>query len=242
MVIPSELTAIVTAGGKGIRLPGEVRKQYLEFGGKPLLALVIGLFVAFDPVDQIVVTVPAEDIPMVKDMIRRIYQQNASLIRVIAGGATRQESVHNALRICPSETGYVMIHDGVRPFVTTGLLRELYRKVKRYKAVIPVTEAKYTIKEVEKTRVVRTLDRNRLVQVNTPQAFTYQLIRSCYDRASTDRVAFTDDASVVEFYGHPVYTVSDSGVNIKLTTAIDLAIMEVMFTLFDEVDSNENTK
>ncbi|MBM4403611.1 MAG: 2-C-methyl-D-erythritol 4-phosphate cytidylyltransferase, partial [Candidatus Cloacimonetes bacterium] len=72
--------------------------------------------------------------------------------------------------------------------------------------------------------------------------FTYQLIRSCYDRASTDRVAFTDDASVVEFYGHPVYTVSDSGVNIKLTTAIDLAIMEVMFTLFDEVDSNENTR
>jgi len=234
MVGNLEVIAIVTSGGKGQRLPGKVKKQYLEFNGTPLIAQTISIFVAFDPVDLIVVTVPEEDIPMVNDMIKRIFQKNASIIKVIAGGKTRQESVHNALSICPSDTGYVMIHDAVRPFVMVEVLYDLLRKVKKYKAVIPVTEVKNTIKEVSKTKVIRTLDRSRLVQVNTPQVFVYNLVKTAYNRALADKLSFTDDAAVVEHYGHPVYCVWDSEMNLKLTTEVDKMFMHILFSVMED--------
>ncbi len=232
MVRNAEVIAIITGGGMGQRLPGKIKKQYLEFNGVPLIAHTIRLIHAFKAVDRIIVTVPSEDIPYVTDLCNQVCQKGTDSIKVITGGHTRQESVYNALKICPAETGYVMIHDAVRPFVLTSVMHKLLQAVKNYQAVIPATEVFYTIKEVEKTTVVKTLDRSRLVQANTPQVFDYQLIKSAYDRAFAEGLAFTDDASVLENFGYPVHTVSDSEFNIKLTTETDLAIMQTIYNFF----------
>ncbi len=232
MVRNAEVIAIITGGGMGQRLPGKIKKQYLEFNGIPLIAHTIKLIHAFKAVDRIIVTVPSEDIPFVIDLCNQVFLKDTDAIKVIAGGQTRQESVYNALKICPAETGYVMIHDAVRPFVLTSVIHKLLQAVRNYQAVIPTTEVFYTIKEVDKTKVVKTLDRNSLVQVNTPQVFDYQLIKSAYDRASAEGLAFTDDASVVENYGYPVHIVRDSEFNIKLTTETDLAVMQTIYNLY----------
>jgi 2-C-methyl-D-erythritol 4-phosphate cytidylyltransferase len=129
--------------------------------------------------------------------------------------------------------GIVLIHDGVRPFVSYNLITNCVEGAYNFGACIPVTDVVDTIKEVSEDGIVQnTLNRARLKSVQTPQSFDYELIRDCYIKAVTEDESFTDDASIVEFYGHKVKTIDGLPRNIKITTPLDLRIAEIFASIY----------
>ena len=140
------------------------------------------------------------------------------------GGEKRQNSVFNALKKCPIDTDFVMIHDGVRPFVSDKDISQLLNKAQKFKAVIPIVRVKNTIKQIKGGQVVRTIPRDNLVNALTPQVFDYQLIHNCTPTALKNRVEFTDDSSIMEYYGYPVYVLECGSENFKITDPFDYEI------------------
>ena len=142
-------------------------------------------------------------------------------IKIIEGGKTRQESVFNGLKVLDSD--YVLIHDGARPMITTQIIKNTITSVVEKKAVSVMTKTIDTIKEVnEQGRIIKTIDRSKLYNTQTPQAFEYKLIRQAHETL-IDK-SFTDDAGMVEFLGKDVYIVEGDYRNIKVTTKSDLAL------------------
>lgn len=215
-------TAIITAAGSGTRMGGSVKKQFLELGGIPIIIRTLEKFFASDVIDNIIVTAPEEDIRYCEELIRQYFAEEDKPWLVIPGGLERQDSVFAALQSCPSETAYVFIHDAVRPFVSLELITELFKMAVREKAVIPVGRMKHTIKTICGEYVESTLQRDRLVQVYTPQVFSHNLILSAYEKAYEEGFVSTDDAALVEYAGTPVSYLFSSDLNIKITDATDL--------------------
>ncbi len=215
-------TAIITAAGSGLRLPGATKKQYRELAGIPILIRSMEPFILSPLVDNIIVTSPEDDITLCEAMIQQYYADYDKPILVIAGGGERQDSVFGALQRCPEQTDFVFIHDGVRPFVTLDLLEELYQLAVEEGSAIPAAKLKHTIKEVEGQYAVTTLDRGSLIQVFTPQVFAYPLIMDAYLQAYTAGYVGTDDASLVELTGSKVRYMLSSELNLKITDEIDM--------------------
>jgi len=217
-------TAIITAAGSGSRMGGSVKKQFLELGGIPILIHTLGKFFNSSVIDSLIVTAPENEVGYCEELIYRYFEDTDLPWIVIPGGIERQDSIFGALQNCPPTVEYVFIHDGVRPFVTEDVITELYDMVQHYKAVVPVARLKNTIKSIEDDHIERTVPRQNLVQVFTPQVFSYKLICAAYDRAYEEGFVSTDDASLVEHYGGKVYYKFCSDLNIKITDEFDLFI------------------
>ncbi len=214
--------AIITAAGGGTRLSGTTKKQFRELGGIPILIRTLGRFFASALIDSIIVTAPEADVGYCEDLIRRFFEDSTKPWLVIAGGMERQDSIFGALQRCPADTGYVFIHDGVRPFVNEDLLTALYEIALKESAAIPVARLKNTIKTIEQEYVGQTLVRDNLVQVFTPQVFSCSLIKAAYAKAYQDGFVSTDDASLVEYYGARVAYHFSTDLNLKITDELDL--------------------
>lgn len=220
--------AIITAGGLGLRLPGDVKKQFRMLNGKPLLVRAIEPFTLFEGLSEIIVTLPKNDI----DYFRTIAADYLTLdnpecpIRFCEGGMQRQDSVFNALRLCPSDTRFVIIHDGVRPFVSEKVLAELLSITREYGAAVPGAPVKNTIKTVKDDIIDHTIRRDILLQVYTPQVFHYEILMKCYHRAMNEEYYSTDDAALFEHYGYSVHYMIDSSYNLKVTDAFDFFLAE----------------
>jgi 2-C-methyl-D-erythritol 4-phosphate cytidylyltransferase len=215
-------TAIITAAGSGTRLGGTVKKQFRELGGIPILIRTLGRFFASAYVDNLIITAPEDDVSYCESLIAQYFEATLKPWIVIPGGVERQDSIFGALQRCPSDTWLVFIHDAVRPFITEELIGELHEIACRDKAVIPVARLKHTIKAIEGDHVSRTLPRDALVQVFTPQVFAYPLIMAAYDKAYQDGFVSTDDASLVEHYGAKVRYHFCTDLNLKITDEFDL--------------------
>lgn len=220
--------AIVTAGGMGLRLPGDVKKQFRMLNGKPLLIHTLEPFMQNKQVNDIIVTLPGEDIDFVRDVIARHFESTGTkkTITYCKGGHFRQESVYEGLKLCPEDTDFVLIHDGVRPFVTTKLIDELLSLAQDFGAAIPGAPVKNTIKTITGKIIDHTLRRDKLLQAYTPQVFGFPLLMKCYNRAMTEGYLSTDDASVLEHYGYSVHYIEDSSPNIKITDEFDFFMAE----------------
>jgi len=218
--------AIVTASGVGKRFPGTCKKQFRTIAGRPVLAYAIDNFVHNKEIDGIVVTVPYNEIEQTITQLHALYQN--SDIQVVEGGETRQKSVLRALNTLSLDTNIVLIHDGVRPFVNEAELMEMLRICYEVDAVIPVHKVKNTIKEVSENKVVRTLFRNSLVEVYTPQIFRYDMILKYHRLADQQGLSFTDDASIIEHYGMPVYTYETEQVSLKITDESDFNVAKII--------------
>ena len=144
-------------------------------------------------------------------------------IVIIEGGATRQASVYNGLK--HSECDYVLIHDGARPMITTDLINQAIEMVKDKKALTVATKTIDTIKEVVDGKIVKTIDRSKLYNTQTPQAFEYNLIKQAHEKLKGQN--FTDDAGMLEELGYDVYILNGSYKNIKITTQSDIDIAKV---------------
>ncbi len=211
---------IIVAGGKGLRMGGEVPKQFLPIDGIPVLMRTMMRFREYSKELQIILVLPRGQ----QDYWSALCQEYDFAVpyRLADGGATRFHSVQSGLALIPDdEQGVVGVHDGVRPFVSLDVIDRCYQKARDAGAVIPVTPVVETLRH-GMTTVPR--DEYRLVQ--TPQVFDIQLLKAAYQQTYTD--AFTDDASVVEAYGHAVTMVDGNRENIKITTPFDLRVAAVL--------------
>ena len=218
--------AIIPAGGAGRRMGGDVPKQFLPLSGMPVLVHTLRAFQRSPIIDEIFLAVPEGDMAAVR---RDLVEEHglSKVTSVLAGGAERQDSVANALMHVRDDHGIVLVHDGVRPFVTAELIRRVVAAAVEHGAVAVGVPVRETVKAVSAAGVVvKTVEREGLWLTQTPQAFRRQVICSAYEKAARDGFSGTDDASLVERMGNEVHIVLGDYRNIKITTPEDLALAE----------------
>jgi len=224
------VSAIIVAAGKGTRMGSEMPKQYMTIAGKTILDTTLYKFEKSNEIDEIILVVNKEDLDYVNSEIAISYDK---ITHVIPGGKTRTESVFEGIKAVRNDCGILLIHDGVRPFVSYNLISTRIENAFLYKACIPVIDIVDTIKEVSKGGFVqKTLDRTQLKSVQTPQSFDFDTIRECYFNAVMEDETFTDDASIVEYYGYKVKTIEGLPRNIKITTSLDLRVAEILASIY----------
>jgi 2-C-methyl-D-erythritol 4-phosphate cytidylyltransferase len=218
--------AIITAGGVGTRFSANKKKQFVEVNGRALICWTVDKFVAHPLVSNIIVTTPEDSIEQTRELL--LEQSRTKSISIVTGGPTRQDSVLNGIHALDDDTDLVLIHDGVRPIISLEEISLLIELGRKYKGVIPAHKIKNTVKEVVNGKVVRTVDRERLYEVYTPQVFDYKTIKECHLKAKEDEVYFTDDAALFENYGYDVFVAETSPYNIKLTEQVDLDLISLL--------------
>lgn len=220
-------TAIVLAAGSGKRMHSNIQKQFLQINGKPLLYYTLKAFQR-SRIDEIVLVTGADSVTYCREEIVNRYGFT-KVSAVVAGGSERYHSVYQGL-LAAAGSEYVLIHDGARPMVSPELINELMEKVQEEKACISGVPVKDTIKVVDaQGYVTNTPDRKTLWSVHTPQAFSYDLIRSAHEAFRLDGCpdGVTDDGMLVERYTScPVRMVGGSYANLKVTTPEDLPLAE----------------
>ena len=212
---------IIVAGGKGLRMGGDIPKQFLPVGGRPVLMRTIERFRAYSSTLHIILVLPKAQ----QDYWQALCQEYQFAVdyQLADGVETRFHSVQNGLALVPDDAkGVVGVHDGVRPFVSIDVIGRCYEAARIHKAVIPVTPVIETLRHVSEGTKPRS--DYRLVQ--TPQCFDIELLKAANRQPYCD--GFTDDASVVEAYGHAITLVEGNRENIKLTTPFDLKIAEIL--------------
>lgn len=225
----NRVAAIIVAAGKGTRMGSEMPKQYMTIAGKTILDTTLYKFEKSNDIDEIILVINKDDIEFVKDEISPFYEK---ISHVVAGGKTRTESVYQGIKKVRN-CNIVLIHDGVRPFVSYNLINTCIENAINHKACIPVIDLVDTIKEVSEDSIVtKTLDRKKLKAVQTPQAFDFSILRECYENAMTEDVEFTDDASIVEYYGYKVKTIEGLSKNMKITTPLDYRMAEILASTY----------
>ncbi len=212
----SSVDVVIVAAGTGERFGGNVPKQFLDLGGAPLLAWAIDAFRAHPAVGRVVVVLP-------RAVVQAPPAWLAAGARLVEGGPTRGDSVRGGIRNVRSGAEVVLIHDGVRPFVSAELVDRVYRAASQGPTVptLPVTD---TVKELDGAgRVIHTLARARLRLAQTPQGFPGDMLRELYEDVETAVLrAATDDASLFEGMGIPVQAVEGDPLNLKVTAPGDL--------------------
>lgn len=216
---------IIVAGGKGLRMGGDIPKQFLPVNGKPVLMRTLEAFHAYDPYIHIVLVLPESQQAYWKELCET-YQFTLSH-EIAHGGETRYHSVKNGLAFIQGE-GLVGVHDGVRPFVSQEVIARCYEEAKEKKAVIPVIGVVETVRQLTGQASV-TVPRDMYKLVQTPQVFDVSLLRQAYQQTYTE--AFTDDASVIEALGEQIHLVEGNRENIKITTPFDLKLAELLCSI-----------
>lgn len=227
------IAAIIVAGGKGLRMGGPVKKQYLMLDHIPVLSRTLLAFDRCEKIDQIILVVPGTDIDYCRSFIIEPYAFKHK-ISIVSGGKERQDSVWNGIQrvrkeFSGTERGLVLIHDGVRPFVSQSLITESIRMALEHKACVPCLKIAETVKQSDDHETIaRTMDREHLYAAQTPQSFDLQLLVDAFVHAANTGFNATDDASVVEHFGKPVYIIDGEKNNIKLTTSQDLKLAQFL--------------
>ncbi len=210
---------IIPAAGRGTRMKSNINKQYIKLLNKPVITHTLDLFYNDERIKDIVLVIKDTEVSYCQKNILEKY--NFNNVHIVAGGKTRKESVFAGLMAFSPAIDYVIIHDGARPLLNMKIIERVVNNLDKYKAITTGVEVKDTIKIKDSNNFVyRTMDRNRLVAIQTPQAFSYKLILKAH-REFAD-VEVSDDASLVEKMGQPVKIVKGSYENIKITTPEDL--------------------
>ncbi len=226
--------AIIPAGGAGRRMGGGVPKQYLLLAGVPVIVRTLQAFQSAPTIDDIYLVVPEGDIPDVRQEIVAINGLS-KVSMVIAGGVERQNSVRNALLHVCDDHEIILVHDGVRPFISADLIRNVVTAAVEFGAATVGVPVKDTMKEVRADgTIVKTISREGMWLTQTPQAFQRPIILAGYEKAVQEGFFGTDDASVVERMGVPVRMILGASDNIKLTTPEDLVRGEAILRRFLE--------
>ncbi|WP_414045481.1 2-C-methyl-D-erythritol 4-phosphate cytidylyltransferase [Macrococcus equi] len=213
---------IIPAAGMGKRMQAEKNKILLMLNDKSILEHTVEVFQNDANCRAIHLAAQKDEIEMMQSML----QAYDKIGNITEGGSERQYSIENVLKaIEPCE--YVFVHDAARPFVTQETLNKLHESVQQHQSVIAAVKVKDTIKRVQDKKVSETLKRDELWQVQTPQAFDYQLLLDAYNKADKEKFFGTDDASLVERISE-VHIVESDYDNIKLTTPEDMFFAEAI--------------
>ena len=237
---------IIVAGGKGLRMGTDIPKQFLPIGGKPVLMRTIERFREYSESLQIILVLPKTQQDYWKELCHQysfpLPQQggvgggSGAPYLLADGGETRFHSVQHGLALIPDDAeGVVGVHDGVRPFPSIEVIKNCYETARTAKAVIPVIPVVETVRQlidsdsqlsILNSQLSKTVPRDHYRLVQTPQTFDIQLLKAANRQPYND--GFTDDASVVEAFGHKITLVEGNRENIKITTPYDLKIAEVL--------------
>lgn len=221
--------AIVVAAGKGERFGGNIPKAMLELAGIPLMAHSLQTLNKSPYIDKIILVTSKELIPICeKDII-----QKYSLIRVddiVEGGKERQDSVMAGLKAIHRPTAKILIQDAARPFLTEKMIEKTFSALKHYDGAVIGTKLTDTIKMLsDDYRIEKTVSRNNLWSVQTPQSFNYPILIQAYQNALDSKIEMTDDAGLLEQLGRNIKLIPGSKFNIKITTPEDLALAELIY-------------
>lgn len=213
-----KFSAIITAGGTSSRF-GNTNKLLEIIHGKEIIKHTVDAFINAN-FDEIIICANKSIIEILANIFK-----NYESVKIIEGGNSRQASVYNGLKSITS-CDYVLIHDGARPMVTPEIIEKTKNAVVEKKAVSVMTKTVDTIKEVDPSgKIIKTIDRTKLYNTQTPQAFEYNLIKTVHDKLQQEN--FTDDSGMTESLGYDVYIVEGDYKNIKVTTKSDLALAQI---------------
>ena len=217
-----KVSVIIPAAGQGTRMGSSTPKQYLLLNGQPILHHTLMAFETCGLVDSVTLVVPKNDLESAqKKWDYKIVKH------IVEGGKERQDSVYNGLKAIPADTDIVVVHDGVRPFVTPDMLQRSIEAAKEFGAVITAIPVSDTIKQADSENfVTRTVDRNGLWRVQTPQTFQYKVFDEAFQKAVNDSYYGTDEGSLVEHAGKKLKIIMGSELNIKITRQEDLILGE----------------
>ena len=216
--------AIIVAGGKGERMNSTIPKQFLTLAGKPVLMHTLQQFHRYSDEIKLILVLPA-DLFEIWTILCMTYHFTLPH-EVVAGGMTRFYSVKNALDTI-TERALIAIHDGVRPLVDVETIKRCFEEAEKSGAAVPVVDLVDSIRQVNPSGS-NAVDRKNFRLVQTPQVFSSKVIQKSYQQAYSEQ--FTDDASVAEAAGYTINLVEGNRKNIKITTAIDLKLAQIMLT------------
>ncbi len=225
------VTAIIVAGGMGKRLGQPIPKAFVPLADKEIFRYSLELFDEMSLFDKIVLVVPQEALDSSQEKIAALNLKTSC--EVVVGGAERWESVKNG--VIASEANLVMIHDAARPFVTTKVVTDLLENIGDEAGIITANPVVDTVREFEGEYCGRTVDRSKMVAVGTPQLFDRSLLTACFEKISTMESLPTDEAMLLEEFGHKVLFAYGNRLNFKVTTPEDLEIAEALLAQRGEI-------
>jgi 2-C-methyl-D-erythritol 4-phosphate cytidylyltransferase len=229
--------AIIPAAGAGVRMGGVTPKQFLSLEGVPIFVHTLRKFAASEVIDQILLGVRPEDMDRAcKEISAERFSKE---VRLVAGGASRQETVARCLDQALPETEVVVVHDAVRPFIELAMIRQIVEAARQDGAAILGIPSVDTVKKVQRQTILGTIPRERIVLAQTPQAFRFAILRQAFDRALAEGYIGTDEASLVEHDGHEVKVIMGSDRNIKITKPTDLPLARLYIAQEREHVRNE---
>jgi 2-C-methyl-D-erythritol 4-phosphate cytidylyltransferase len=216
--------AIVLAGGAGKRMGSSTNKQFLLLDNRPILVHALQIFQECRAIDGIYLVVNQKDLPTIQEGILEPYHFS-KVMKLVVGGRLRQDSVRNGLEAIEESCDIVVIHDAARPFVSPAFVEKSISLMEMFDAIIPAIPVRDTIKMISKEGFVqKTLERDPLWQIQTPQTFKYDLVLKAYREGMGKKLCGYDDASFIEFLGKKVKVIEGSPYNIKITTPEDMII------------------
>jgi 2-C-methyl-D-erythritol 4-phosphate cytidylyltransferase len=214
-------SAVIVAGGSGLRMGSDIPKQFLELKGHPVLFHTLMKFDCINEIDEIIIVVPQNLKESSEKQINEFDLKKP--FRVKSGGRTRQESVKEGLSCISAESSKVLIHDGVRPFVKKEEIRSLINELDFFDGVILGLSVVETIKKTDDQNIVsQTIPRDNIFLAQTPQGFRVSVLKKVHEWALEDGLVLTDDAALLENFGFRVKVLEGSRENIKITTPSDL--------------------
>tara|TARA_B100000686_G_scaffold211029_1_gene217853 strand:+ start:291 stop:983 length:693 start_codon:yes stop_codon:yes gene_type:complete len=228
------VSAVIPAGGSGTRMGGTVPKQFQLLNGKPILFYTLKTLQDCGVISEIVLVVPEKEYGIA---CAEWIGKPKIVKKIVKGGKKRQDSVFNGLQEVSQDTEIVLIHDGVRPFLSKKMISGSIDAARKYGAAITAIPLSDTIKRVGSTGLVsKTINREGLWRVQTPQAFSLSLLREAFAKAKSEKFYGTDEGALIEHLGKPVKIVEGSEQNIKITRPEDLDLCEIFASkVFPEV-------
>jgi 2-C-methyl-D-erythritol 4-phosphate cytidylyltransferase len=222
-----KVAAIIPVAGKGKRFGGDIPKQYFEINGIPVIAITLNKILTVKEINNIIVVVSSHEIKKVTQIIKQ-FCDSTKRVQIVIGGEKRQDSVYNGLQNTDNDTEILVVHDGVRPLIRSELISESIKIAAHHGSCIVAVPLKDTVKQVAGNKVIQTIPRDQLVQVQTPQTFKYQIIKEAHEKAKKLNYNTTDESGLVEWLGLPVIILKGNYENIKITTRDDLKVAEAL--------------
>lgn len=227
--MPRDVGVVIAAAGRSERFGGPVPKQFRQIAGVPLLLRAVRPFLSHPAVREVVVVLPPDTVGHPPAWLAELAGEG---LRVVAGGATRADSVAAGLAALGAGSSIVLVHDGARPYPDRSVIDAVIAAARDGSAAIAAVPLQDTLKEAAAESpapaVLRTIPRTRLWRAQTPQGFPRQCLEAALERAGPGRVDATDEAQLVEEMGEPVRLIRDSETNLKVTTEADWRIAEAL--------------
>ena len=222
------ICAVVPAGGAGTRMGGTIPKQFLKLNGKPILYYTLKTLQDCGIISELILVVPKKEY----DNACADWLGKPEIVKkIVIGGEKRQDSVYNGFCEVSPQTEIVLVHDGVRPFLSRRMIQESVDVAREYGAAITAIPIYDTIKRVDTSGLVsQTVDREGLWRVQTPQVFRYKLLKEAFKKANSEKFTGTDEGTLIEHLGKPVKVVEGSERNIKITRPEDLWLSEIFIS------------